>query len=92
MTAEPVQPSDFIPQETSTYLSKSYWNARFASEEAYEWCKSFNDFSHLLQPHFSSFDVVLEIGAGNSSLSASLMRAFLIRQMSSMDISQVRSP
>ena len=89
MTAGPPQQTSFIPQETSTYLSKSYWDDRFGSEEGYEWCKSFSDFGHLLQPHFSSFDAVLEIGAGNSGLSASLMREFSNLRMSSLDISQV---
>ena len=89
MTAVSPQQASFIPEETATYLSKSYWDERFASEEAYEWCKSFDDFAHLLQPHFNGFDVILEIGAGNSSLSASLAMAYSTSYISSLDISQV---
>ncbi len=89
MTAERAQQASFIPEETAAYLSKSYWDARFANEAEYEWCKSFDDFRHLLQPHFMPYNMVLEIGAGNSSLSASLTSAHPTLWTSSLDISQV---
>ncbi len=89
MTSQPAQQSTFIPDKTTTYLTKPYWDERFASEESYEWCKSFEDFGHLLRPHFTPYDSILEIGAGNSSLSSQLAAELSNSYVCSLDISQV---
>ncbi|KAK9833863.1 hypothetical protein WJX74_008266 [Apatococcus lobatus] len=79
----------FIPKATATYLSKPYWDERFANEDSYEWCKSFEEFGNLLLHHFAPFSSVLEIGAGNSSLSTSLTKKLPTIFACSLDLSQV---
>ena len=91
MSAQQAQSASFIPQATATYLSKPYWDERFANEDSYEWCKSFDEFGHLLRPHFKPFSSLLEIGAGNSSLSTTLAKELPSALICSLDISQVRS-
>jgi hypothetical protein len=45
---------------------REYWDGRFASEEAYEWCGRWSDVAPLLLPHVEKTDVILVIGCGNS--------------------------
>ena len=31
--------TSFVPAATASYLQADYWDARFAAEDSYEWCK-----------------------------------------------------
>ncbi|XP_072990887.1 uncharacterized protein [Typha latifolia] len=62
------------PDAASAYLDPHYWDARFSSEEHYEWFKDFSHFRHLLLPLLSPSLSVLEVGCGNSRLCEELYR------------------
>ena len=75
-----------------------------AQEEAYEWCKSYADFRHLLAPHLAPGSRILILGCGNSSLAFDLFRngftrlvcldisPSVIRQMRARAAAQVGCP
>ena len=55
-------------------------------EEAYEWCKSYADFRHLVVPHLTPASSILILGCGNSALPLELHRDGF-KRLSCLDIS-----
>ena len=39
----------FVPPATASYLEPDYWDARFAEEETYEWCKVSNATENVIE-------------------------------------------
>uniref|UniRef100_A0A914EL97 Methyltransferase type 11 domain-containing protein n=1 Tax=Acrobeloides nanus TaxID=290746 RepID=A0A914EL97_9BILA len=54
------------------YSERHYWDARFKTEEIYEWLTDLNSFEHLLLPEIELNDKILHIGCGTSRLSHQL--------------------
>ena len=61
-----------LPKKKEMYNVKEYWDERFAIEDKFEWCKSYNDFKHLLIQHVQKDDKILVLGCGTSRLSEEL--------------------
>lgn len=66
-----------IPKKTSEYLSPTYWNERFKTEESYEWLGEYENFAPILRRYLeeSSYpqpQTCLVVGNGNSTMGQSL--------------------
>ena len=58
-----------LPARNDTYKLKEYWDERFTVEDNFEWCKSYDDFKHLMSKHVRKNDRILMLGCGTSKLS-----------------------
>ena len=80
--------ADPLPNSNKDYLDKAYWDARFQSEQQYDWFKGYSQFSHLVTPHIKLTDRILILGCGNSSLTQDLY-ADGYKHLTSVDLSPV---
>lgn len=53
---------------TYIFSEKSYWDARFAKEETFDWFHPYAVFREQLVKHVAPSDRILMIGCGNSRL------------------------
>ena len=58
--------------EREKFKEKQYWDERYETEEHFDWFCQLSSFEHLLFQHVKPSDRILNLGCGNSSLSASL--------------------
>lgn len=58
--------------EREKFKEKQYWDERYETEETFDWFCQLSSFEHLLFQHIEPSDRILNLGCGNSSLSASL--------------------
>lgn len=58
--------------EREKFKEKQYWDERYETEENFDWFCQLSSFEHLLFQHIKPSDRILNLGCGNSSLSASL--------------------
>ena len=54
------------------FKEKQYWEERYETEESFDWFCQLSSFEHLLFQHIKPSDRILNLGCGNSGLSASL--------------------
>lgn len=58
--------------EKEKFKEKQYWEERYETEETFDWFCQLSSFEHLLFQHIKPSDCILNLGCGNSNLSASL--------------------
>ena len=54
------------------YLQYLFWDARFQTEEEYDWLLTYAQVRSSLVPHLKATDRILVVGCGNSTFSADL--------------------
>ncbi|KAG0486010.1 hypothetical protein HPP92_008105 [Vanilla planifolia] len=86
--SEKEPPRNVLPRKASSYGDHRYWDARFETEEHYEWLKEYSYFEHLIRPYLRSTHSILELGCGNSRLSEGLL-AEGVNDITCIDLSAV---
>lgn len=79
--------NDAKKSEREKFKKKVYWEERYKTEEHFDWFCELPSFEHLLFQHLTHTDCILNLGCGNSSLSASLC-AKGYRNIDSIDFSE----
>lgn len=79
--------SDSKQSEREKFKKKVYWEERYEKEEHFDWFCELPSFEHLLLQHLVHTDRILNLGCGNSNLSASLC-AKGYRNIDSIDFSE----
>lgn len=69
------------------YCEKSYWDARFETEDVKEWLCAFDDVRPLLESLVPAGARVLLVGCGNSELGADLVRHMGLTDVVASDFS-----
>jgi EEF1A lysine methyltransferase 4 len=65
-----------IPANNATYSELTYWNDRFACEEAYEWLLGYAELASILDKlPLGKQSRILSVGCGNSSLTIDMHNA-----------------
>jgi EEF1A lysine methyltransferase 4 len=68
--------ADKIPANNATYSELTYWNDRFAKEDAYEWLVGYAELARILDKlPLGKQSRILIVGCGNSSLTVDLHNA-----------------
>mmetsp|Transcript_20150 Transcript_20150/g.64900 ORF Transcript_20150/g.64900 Transcript_20150/m.64900 type:complete len:215 (-) Transcript_20150:45-689(-) len=65
-----VESDGVTPQDNRAYGAEAYWDARFRTEERYEWLAEYEDFGSLLPLRAGA--KILVVGNGSSNLAAKL--------------------
>ena len=73
--------------EREKFKKKLYWEERYKTEENFDWFCELPSFEYLLFRHLNQTDRILNLGCGNSSLSASL-HARGYRNIDNIDFSE----
>ncbi|TNY20214.1 S-adenosyl-L-methionine-dependent methyltransferase [Rhodotorula diobovata] len=61
---------DFLPKNNAEYGTQQYWDARYAQEDSFDWCKRYADVRHLIRRFVPNRDAhIVMLGCGNSTLS-----------------------
>jgi ubiquinone/menaquinone biosynthesis C-methylase UbiE len=64
---------DLMPKTNQEYSTKEYWDWRYERDNgSYEWFKGYKAFQHIIKKYFKSGDRLLNVGCGNSDLSAEI--------------------
>lgn len=63
---------DVNADDNSKFKRQDYWDARFRTEEQYDWLLTYAQVRTSLRAHLRSTDRILLVGCGNSSFSADL--------------------
>lgn len=58
--------------EKEKFGKHNYWEERYKTEESFDWFCRLSSFEHLLVQHIHPTDHMLNLGCGNSTLSATL--------------------
>jgi SAM-dependent methyltransferase len=68
--------ADTIPANNATYSEQTYWNDRFAKEDAYEWLVGYTELASILDRlPLGKQSRILIVGCGNSSLTVDMHNA-----------------
>jgi SAM-dependent methyltransferase len=68
--------ADTIPANNATYSEQTYWNDRFAKEDAYEWLVGYTELAGILDElPLGKQSRILLVGCGNSSLTVDMHNA-----------------
>jgi SAM-dependent methyltransferase len=57
-----------LPADVAAYGDPAYWDARFETEDAHEWCGDWAALAGAVLPHLAGARRILVLGAGTSSL------------------------
>lgn len=77
-----------LPKNNQEYGRQSYWDERFAEEEAFDWLVGYDDVEYLISPLLSPDSRILLVGCGNSNFSAEIYDAGY-HNLTNIDYSEV---
>ncbi|KAI7950324.1 hypothetical protein MJO29_008998 [Puccinia striiformis f. sp. tritici] len=86
-----VRPRVLMQQDNELYGTIDYWNSRYAEEreeDRFEWFKSYDELSKLIDNYLSKDARICMLGCGNSSLSKDMYDAGF-HKITNIDFSQI---
>lgn len=61
---------DLIPKRICEYREREYWDRRYNSDSShYDWLITYSNIRPILDSHIRTFDRILNVGCGSSSIS-----------------------